>query len=61
MVASINADLRSVWDRPETVKRLGDIGFDGFSSDARGVFGTFIRDEIVKWGRMARAAGIEPE
>ncbi len=60
MVASINADLRSVWDRPETVKRLGDIGFDGFSSTPE-EFGGFIKDEIVKWGRMARAAGIEPE
>jgi tripartite-type tricarboxylate transporter receptor subunit TctC len=60
MVASINADVRSVWDRPETVKRLGDIGFDGFSSTPE-EFGAFIKDEIVKWGRMARAAGIEPE
>ena len=60
MVASINADVRSVWDRPETVKRLGDIGFDGFSSTPE-EFGGFIKDEIVKWGRMARAAGIEPE
>ncbi|MDO9711379.1 Bug family tripartite tricarboxylate transporter substrate binding protein [Paracraurococcus lichenis] len=60
MVASINADVRSVWDRPETVKRLGDIGFDGFSSTPE-EFATFIRDEIGKWARMARAAGIEPE
>ncbi|WP_241671325.1 Bug family tripartite tricarboxylate transporter substrate binding protein [Dankookia rubra] len=60
MVASINADVRSVWDRPETVKRLGDIGFDGFSSTPE-EFGSFIKDEIVKWGRMARTAGIEPE
>ena len=60
MAASINADIRAAWDRPETVKRLGDIGFDGFSSTPE-EFGDFIRDEIVKWGRMARAAGIEPE
>lgn len=60
MVRSINADLRSVWDRPETVKRLGEIGFDGMSSTPE-EFAGFIRDEIAKWGRMARAAGIEPE
>lgn len=60
MVESINADVRSVWDRPETVKRLADIGFDGFSSSPA-EFGGFIKDEIVKWGRMARAAGIQPE
>jgi tripartite-type tricarboxylate transporter receptor subunit TctC len=60
MVASINADIRSVWDRPETVKRLGDIGFDGFSSTPE-EFASFIREEIGKWARMAREAGIEPE
>ncbi|TCZ66546.1 Bug family tripartite tricarboxylate transporter substrate binding protein [Roseicella aquatilis] len=60
MVASINADIRGVWDRPETVRRLGEIGFDGFSSTPE-EFATFIRAEIVKWGQMARAAGIEPE
>lgn len=60
MVASINADFRRVWDRPETVKRLADIGFDAISSSPA-EFAAFIREEIGKWGRMARAAGIEPE
>ncbi|MCB4825035.1 Bug family tripartite tricarboxylate transporter substrate binding protein [Roseicella aerolata] len=60
MVASINADFRKVWDRPETVKRLADIGFDAISSSPE-AFAAFIREEIGKWGRMARAAGIEPE
>jgi tripartite-type tricarboxylate transporter receptor subunit TctC len=60
MVASINADFRRVWDRPETVKRLADIGFDGSSSTPE-AFANFIREEIARWGRMARAAGIEPE
>lgn len=57
---TIAADMRRVWDRPETVKRLGDIGFDGFSS-SREEFAAFIREEIARWGQMARAAGIEPE
>jgi tripartite-type tricarboxylate transporter receptor subunit TctC len=60
MVASINADFRKVWDRPETVKRLADIGFDAISSPPD-AFAAFIHEEIGKWGRMARAAGIEPE
>jgi tripartite-type tricarboxylate transporter receptor subunit TctC len=60
MVASVSADFRRVWDRPETVKRLGEIGFDAISSSPE-VFAAFIREEIGKWGRMARAAGIEPE
>lgn len=60
VVASINAAFRRVWDRPETVQRLAGIGFEAKTSSPE-AFGAFIRDEITKWGRMARAAGIEPE
>ena len=60
IVASANAAFRRVWDRPETVQRLAAIGFEGRSSTPE-AFAGFIRDEIAKWGRMARAAGIEPE
>ena len=60
IVASVNASLRRVWDRPETVQRLAAIGFEAKSSTPE-AFAIFIRDEIAKWGRMARTAGIEPE
>ena len=60
VVAGINAAFRQVWDRPETVQRLAAIGFEAKSSTPE-AFGAFIREEITKWGRMARAAGIEPE
>ncbi len=59
-VAGINAAFRGVWDRPETVRRLAGIGFEAKTSTPE-AFGAFIRDEITRWGRMARAAGIEPE
>jgi tripartite-type tricarboxylate transporter receptor subunit TctC len=49
-----------VWDRPETVRRLAGIGFEAQTSSPEAL-GAFIRDEIARWGRMARAAGIEPE
>ena len=42
------------------LSEVGLPGFDGFSSTPE-EFGGFIKDEIVKWGRMARTAGIEPE
>ena len=60
VVASVNAAFRRVWDRPEAVRRLAGIGFEAKTSTPE-VFGAFIRDEIARWGRMARAAGIEPE
>lgn len=60
VVAGINAAFRRVWERPETVQRLAGIGFEAKTSTPE-EFGVFIRDEIAKWARMARAAGIEPE
>ena len=60
VVAGVNAAFRRVRDRPGTVRRLAGIGFEAKTS-APGAFGAFIRDEIARWGRMARAAGIEPE
>jgi tripartite-type tricarboxylate transporter receptor subunit TctC len=60
VVASTNAVFRRVWDRPETVQRLATIGFEAKTSTSE-AFDAFIREEIAKWGRMARAAGIEPE
>ena len=56
----MNAAFRRVWDRPDTVRRLAGIGFEAKSSTPE-VFATFIRDEIARWARMARAAGIAPE
>jgi tripartite-type tricarboxylate transporter receptor subunit TctC len=59
-IASINTAFRRVWDRPETVQRLATIGFEARTSEPD-AFASFIREEITKWGSMARAAGIEPE
>jgi len=60
VVTTLNQAIRKVWDRPETVKRLGDIGFEGFSSTPE-AFGQFIKSELARWAAMVRAAGIEPE
>jgi tripartite-type tricarboxylate transporter receptor subunit TctC len=60
VVAGIGAPFRRVWGRPETARRLAAIGFEGMTSTPE-AFGAFVREEIDRWGRMARAAGIEPE
>ena len=60
VVMTLNQAIRRVWDRPETVRRLGDIGFEGFSSTPE-EFAGFIKTEITRWAQMVRAAGIEPE
>ena len=60
MAGVTNAAFRRVWDRPDTVRRLAGIGFEAKTSTPE-AFGAFIRDEIARWGRMAQAAGIQPE
>lgn len=60
ITATLNAAIRRVWDRPETVQRLAAIGFEGSSSTPE-AFAGFIRQELTRWAAMARAAGIEPE
>jgi tripartite-type tricarboxylate transporter receptor subunit TctC len=60
MVTAIGDTFRRVWGRPETVQRLAVIGFEGMTSTPE-QFSAFIREELDRWGRMARAAGIEPE
>jgi tripartite-type tricarboxylate transporter receptor subunit TctC len=60
VVNALNAAFRRAWGAPETVQRLAAIGFEaGSSTPAEGA--TFIREEVANWGRMIRAAGIEPE
>lgn len=60
VVGVLNTALRRAWDAPETVQRLAAIGFEGGSSTPAEC-GAFIKAEVDNWGRMIRAAGIEPE
>jgi tripartite-type tricarboxylate transporter receptor subunit TctC len=55
-----NAAIRRVWDRPETIQRLGGFGIEKVTSTPA-EFAAFIRQQITFWGEQARAAGIEPE
>jgi len=55
-----NAAIRRVWDRPETIRRLGEFGIEKVTSTPA-EFATFIRQQVEFWGQQARAAGLEPE
>ena len=55
-----NAAIRRVWDRPETIQRLGEFGIEKVTSTPA-EFATFIRQQVEFWGQQARAAGLEPE
>ncbi len=60
VVERLNNEVNAGLDDARMQKRLTDVGaavFAGSPAD----FGKFIADEIEKWGRVAKFAGIKPE
>ena len=60
IVTRLNAELRRIIDDPEVRGRLGAVGFEAFSSTPEEL-GEFVKVQLVKWTRMIKDAGIEPE
>jgi len=60
LVIQLNGELRKIIDDPEVKARLGALGFEAFSSTPE-EFGEFVKAQLVKWTKMIKDAGIEPE
>jgi tripartite-type tricarboxylate transporter receptor subunit TctC len=60
IVAKLNGELRKIIARPDVKARLAEMGFDAFSSTPEEL-GEFVKTELVKWTRLIKEAGIEPE
>ncbi len=60
IVMRLNTELRKIIDNPEVKARLGGLGFEAFSSTPEEL-GEFVKVQLVKWSRMIKDAGIEPE
>jgi len=60
IVARLNSELRKIIDDPDIKGKLGNVGFEAFSSSPD-VFGDFIKVQLGKWGKMVKDAGIQPE
>ena len=60
VIDRINAELRKIIANPEVKKRLADVGFDAFSSTPEEL-DAFIKSELVKWAKLIKDAGIEPQ
>ncbi len=60
IVTRLNTELRKIIDDPEVKARLGGLGFEAFSSTPEEL-GEFVKVQLVKWSRMIKDAGIEPE
>jgi putative tricarboxylic transport membrane protein len=60
IVGRLNAELRRIIDSWEVKTRLGDVGFEAFSSTPEEL-GEFVKVQLVKWTQMIKDAAIEPE
>ena len=59
IVSRLNAEMVSAIRQPETQERLAKEGADPVVSSPQD-FGRFIQNEIEKWRKVIRAAGIQP-
>jgi tripartite-type tricarboxylate transporter receptor subunit TctC len=60
VVGRLNAELRRIIADPKVKERLAAIGFDAFSSTPEEL-AAFVREDLAKWTRWVKDAGIEPE
>jgi tripartite-type tricarboxylate transporter receptor subunit TctC len=60
IVGRLNVELRRIVDSPEVKARLGDVGFEAFSSTPEEL-GEFVKVQLVKWTQMIEDAAIQPE
>ncbi|MFL6796462.1 MAG: Bug family tripartite tricarboxylate transporter substrate binding protein [Xanthobacteraceae bacterium] len=60
IVGRLNVELRRIIDNPETKATIAALGFEAFSSSPEEL-GEFVKVQLVKWTKMIKDAGIEPE
>jgi tripartite-type tricarboxylate transporter receptor subunit TctC len=60
VVARLNRELRRIIDAPDIKSKLGNVGFEAFSSPPE-EFEDFIKVQLGKWGKMVKDAGIQAE
>jgi tripartite-type tricarboxylate transporter receptor subunit TctC len=60
IVTRLNAELRKIIDDREIRARIAAVGFEAFSSTPEEL-GDFVNVQLVKWTKMIKDAGIEPE
>jgi tripartite-type tricarboxylate transporter receptor subunit TctC len=59
-VRRINADFRKLLREPEVAKRLEELGIEAVGNSPE-EFGAFIKSEIERWTRVAKAANVKME
>jgi tripartite-type tricarboxylate transporter receptor subunit TctC len=60
IVTRLNTELRKIIDNPEVKARIAATGFEAFSSSPEEL-DAFNKAQLVKWTKMIKDAGIQPE
>ena len=60
IIARLNTTIAKIGQMPDIIGHLAALGADP-QDITPAQLGTFIRDEIVKWGKVAATAGLKPE
>ncbi|MBX9824990.1 MAG: tripartite tricarboxylate transporter substrate binding protein [Xanthobacteraceae bacterium] len=60
VVTKLNAELRKIIDNPEVKAQIAATGFEAFSSSTDEL-DAFVKAQLVKWTKMIKDAGIQPE
>ena len=60
IVTRLNTELRKIIDNPEVKAQIAATGFEAFSSSP-GELDAFNKAQLVKWTKMIKDAGIQPE
>jgi tripartite-type tricarboxylate transporter receptor subunit TctC len=60
VVARLNVELRKIIDDPDVKTKIAATGFEAFSSSTEEL-DSFVKEQLVKWSRMIKDAGIEPQ
>ena len=60
VVDKLNAEMNKALAAPDVRQRMLDAGIEPAGGTAQ-QFAAFIQSEMVKWGKVAKTAGIQPE
>ncbi len=60
VVAKLNAEMNKALAAPDVRQRMLDAGIEPAGGTPQ-QFADFIQSEMVKWGKVAKIAGIQPE
>ena len=60
IIKRLNSEVRAIVDSPEVKGHLADLGFQPITSTPEEL-GDFVKVQLVKWTKMIKEAGIEPQ